>query len=443
MLALDLSIGSTRRRLGGALTAGWAVDDSVIDYDFVNHRYAQNRVVKTLGQALTFTRSGAADWLLADGVTLAAQAATDVIRRDARGALLEPAITVQPTNTAHAGHTVGVIGSGGAHPTRLSGPSTTAGVTVELISVVGNVIRYRCYGTTTTTWQPNFSWISEADDAANGQNWHGSVFARLVAGTWPLSSARSIIQQFQGFTLLGQLVGDGPAVTAASMGDFTWRRYWTNATLNNASVNRCRFFFTGNANVASGVAVDFTIEFQLPQRYIIPAAYGTTTGAGVSPVISPASGTVTQAAETLTTPLAVHSAGTIVMEAVRPLVAPTSAGLFAIHEANVASANTQFLRINGTNLQFGHAGGAVAQSFAGVSAGATFRVAAAWGGGSAAISINGATAATGSYTAPGAAALLASIGGATFGTNAWGGFIRRVYALQTNVGAAALPALSA
>jgi hypothetical protein len=337
----------------------------------------------------SFLRNSPGRILAADGVTLLPEFSNNVLRREAaRGAVIESGVIAQPCNTAMAGGQVGVIGSGGTAATRVNLPNHTQGVAVEIISIIGNVMRVRCFGTTTAPWNPLFSfWGPSAEAGASvGNWWHNSVSARLVSGTWPLPTVRCSFAEMNGGTVLTTSSGDGPAVTAAAFADGQWRRLWTNLQLAQATVDRTRLFLWASATTGIGIAVDFTIEFQLAMRHqTIPGGIGS----GTSPIVTGTTDPVTRAIEDGRFALApVPAAHTMVFAGRAPSFPPAASSFQTAMRLRGGSLGPRIIRADNRQIIVG-GGGAASVALGQVADGQAFAVAYTTDGTGTSASLNG------------------------------------------------------
>jgi hypothetical protein len=417
-----------------------------IDINLREGWYAENGVYRSIpgtparypATIGTFTRASAADWLNVGLDGLETQAGNNVLRRGpVRGGLFEQGVTAQPCNTAMAGGQVGALGSGGLSPTRMQLPNHLQGVTVEILSIIGNIMRVRCFGTTTAAWNPIFQWQNLASEVGAVQDnwWHTSVFARLVSGVWPVPGIRTSIGEMNGGVSLATLLGDGPVINAGAFADGVWRKLWTNGALQQVMVDRTRTLLWGNATTLVGVAVDFTIEFQLAMRHqTITGGIGS----GLSPILTTDSGTVTRAADQLVVPVSVpETEWTIAGVATMPRT-PNNENdtlLTLIMDAN----NRLTLRRNTTVGQTllptiisagaGHSGTGVTAA----SLGSRFAFCLRRNGTQLSLSINGGAPVNSTPTMPLGAPTEMRVGNNVFGANQWNSFIERMTVFPTAV----------
>ena len=255
MIGSVMGSGLTPARAAAIATAG-----AYLDIDALRESAAG-----VLPAPMAFARSQAADAsataLAADGVTVNYFAA-DVPRFNgvSRRLLQGVQSTNLHTNPLGVGGTPGVIGSGGVAPTAWGVPSITAGVTVEYIGngVTDGVAwtEWHCYGTTTANWQA--LWVlqqSTAIAAAVGQTFAVSLWAQLVAGSWPTGVASLGLAEHDGGTFLGARMG---ASFLPTLGQ--WLRRQEVLTVVPAATNNVRPRFSNNFLLPPGTDVNFRIR---------------------------------------------------------------------------------------------------------------------------------------------------------------------------------------
>lgn len=217
-----------------------------------------------------------------------------VVNGTNRGILIEEERTNFYRNGSLSGAVVGVIGSGGALPTRwnqLGVPDT--GLNIQ---VVGKGTEYgmsyidlRYYGTeaATNTGQGYYLDSNSYVPATLGQTWTASIYARLVAGS---------ITNLTGFNLSvneRDITGAGLNGNTVSLLGATsaMQRYSVTRTFTSPAVERAAFGLGFGAT--AGTAVDFTLRLYAPQLEIGPSP---------TSYISTSSATIARAPEIFTIP---------------------------------------------------------------------------------------------------------------------------------------------
>jgi hypothetical protein len=232
----------------------------------------------------TFTRASTADWINVAGDGLETQAANNVLRRGpVRGALFEQGVTAQPVNSALVG---AVAGSPGTLPTGWG--ATQAGLTREVVSVVGTKIRIRLFGTANAAFCEIRPAATPVASVAQGQRWTGQVLAGLTvnSGTVPGNATIAVNELDSTSTFLTNSTSIGAPLTA------TPRLLFHSRTMTNASVSRTITPIV--IVVTSGQTYDFTVEIE---------AFTTHQGELTSPILTTNSGAVTRAADQLVIPV--------------------------------------------------------------------------------------------------------------------------------------------
>lgn len=330
-----------------------------------------------------------------DGTTLQLFGA-DALRFEgaSRWLLIEGQRTNAHANMRLEGATLGVLGSGGVVPTSLAAPSTAAGVTVEVYAVGTtdniNWVEFAFSGTTTATWGPVFVLQNNANATASlGQTWTASLWFRVTSGTWPTPNIYIGITEYAGASQVATQ-NSGTFISSAS----SWSRRTMTATTAQATVNNVRARLWGNANVASGVAVNFRIRIGWPQLELGPFASTPI----LPPVGSPAAST--RGADLISATLAslgigANGACTVLWSGMMPQAAPASASQ-AIAEISDGTSNNRYIVNNGAggagvNITRINGGASSASSNAGTyTAGTPFAIGAAIdAAGRAALTFNG------------------------------------------------------
>ena len=167
--------------------------------------------------------------------------------------------TNEARNSTAVGGTVGVIGSGGVLPTNWQ--SIPNGLTVEIVSIVGEVVRLRYSGTPTGGFV-NIQYLTGGyAPASPGQIWTGSRYARIVAGTLPAAASNQFDITVHRFDSGNNFLGLSQSATAFSGSTFV-RGVHTSAALPASTA----FLYTAwTVNVNNGVPCDFTVEIASPQ----------------------------------------------------------------------------------------------------------------------------------------------------------------------------------
>ena len=214
---------------------------------------------------LTFSRaqaSGAvATGLAMDGTTWTSYAA-DVPRfvSPANGLLIGGQRTNRVRNPRGEGVTVGTIGSGGAMPTNYS--LNAGGLAVDIVATgtTNGVswVRYRAYGTSTSTALIITFDTTFAIPASASQTWSGSWFYRLVdAPLPPLSHFTRISSRDSG----GAALANGSVAFTPTA---TFQRFDRAQALSSSGSTAYVTFAYSTSNT-TGAAYDWTFEIGWPQ----------------------------------------------------------------------------------------------------------------------------------------------------------------------------------
>jgi hypothetical protein len=167
--------------------------------------------------------------------------------------------TNEARNSTAVGGTVGVIGSGGVLPTNWT--RTASGLTVEIVSIVGESVRLRYSGTPTGTFVDiGLSGPANAT-AVPSQIWTGSRYARLVAGTLPAATGGSFDTTIHIFNSSYAYIGESSSGTSFTGSTFV-RGTHTSAALPAGTASIATYF---RVFVNNGVPCDFTVEIASPQ----------------------------------------------------------------------------------------------------------------------------------------------------------------------------------
>ena len=225
--------------------------------DFINRRRLDSRI--------TFTRASSATYFDANGVLQTA--GNDVPRFDfdpatfaPRGLLIEEQRTNSIRNNTMQG---AVAGTPGTMPTYWSSPSSTGGLTRELVGTgVSNGITYidiRYSGTATVTGalviQPE---NGTAVVAATGQSWSASAWWAIAGGS--TANITGLSQRVTGRSAAGGLLENTDTSVTLSA---TLTRYVASRTMANASTARVTNDLI--LNVGAGATIDITLRIGLPQ----------------------------------------------------------------------------------------------------------------------------------------------------------------------------------
>jgi hypothetical protein len=371
---------------GEAASAGQSFTGSVIDLWLAQNRYQLAGMSETLDVATDFSRSTVADWFAPDGVSLAAQAAIDVLRRDGRGATIEPARTAWG-NADLAG---AAAGSPGTLPTGWGTFSPTGLTRTIVLETVGGVptILIRWQGTATSTAPFYVATTASGTIAASmGQWWTSQSLLQVTRDDVAVTAISQAIQERDGTG--AYLTGGGDNYHSTRL---AWSRRVTARTLTDAATASVIHTVVTTNDVASGTTVDFEIRIGLPNI---------AQGALSNPVRGNDAAT-TRAADLLTIPTwpAPSAVGTAVM--VTGTISPVAT--CRLMEVNNAD-NSQHLAfyLTATNtIEVANISGGGTRSLTGTNLPLTGRnvVALRWGSGSVAASINGALPVSGALTLP-------------------------------------------
>lgn len=226
----------------------------------------------------------------------------------ALGLSLEGARTNSARSGACAGAALGLIGSGGSLPTNMAvsiNPLPGISVDVQDFGAYRGLVKVklRFFGTPTSSGSSAivFSGDNGLISAAAGQTWTWSTFLRLAGGSLDGLGSNGLylsINERQGSTAVANS-SSGPI--ALPGGELIEQRYEVSRTLTEALTDRVsgEVRFHGN----SGVPLDFTIEFAVPQVEAGPFASSVMLSSGAA---------LTRAADTETYgPVAVYDAGDV------------------------------------------------------------------------------------------------------------------------------------
>lgn len=310
-------------------------------------RYAASRTIVAPGALIgsaTFTRSQAAGVestsLGTDDATWGAFAA-DVPRFYGadRPLLIEGQRTNTFPNPRLAG---GTPGTPGTQPTSISAWLMTVGLSVEYVQNVTanglNGVRYRISGTATGSGTQTLTLAPALTGyaASPGQNWTGSVFAALSAGSLTnVTAVRLITTARQGTGTAAQIT-----TTMNTTLSSTIRRY--RGTVLNAPATTTGVTHSITVVVVAG-AVDLTLDLFWPQ--LEQGAFATT------PVLPPVGtpGASTRGADIESHTLAglglqANGAGTILLRGMLPQSAPTGVNQMLLQVDGGTDANRYVVR---------------------------------------------------------------------------------------------------
>ena len=288
--------------------SGAAIARPTFSRDFAGEKTLNNGT----GPAITFTRASNATFFDASGTLQTA--ANDTPRFDhdpatgaSRGLLIEESRTNSIRNSQAGGSTNGVIGSGGALPTNMSGGATANGVSTQVMgSGTENGLSYVDYKISGTpaangTMFLNFEQSGQIA-VSSGQTWTESVYVKLALGS--VTNATVGIN-LGSRTSAGVPTGDGTLVnftpTSASLA--TQRRTVTR-TYNDATT---AFAFPDVRVVyTNGNPIDLTLRIAAPQleqgafaTSYIPTTSAAATRSADSAVVTPISSFYNQSEGTL------------------------------------------------------------------------------------------------------------------------------------------------
>ena len=232
----------------------------------------------------------------------------DPVTLAARGLLIEEARTNSIRNSTATGAVAGIPGSGGTAPTNWAIAGTSGGLTRQIMGTgVEEGIPYidlRIFGTDGTYGDISFD--SGTIAAASGQSWAGSVYLRLMAGSFTnLASASLILYGTPNFTDNNMV-----SIKTITNAPLKGQRLAVTKTLTDGTTTGIspRLAFTPGAG-----AVDITLRIGLPQ--LEAGAFVT------SPVLTTGSATASRAADVAVistlTPWYNASEGTLMVEASR------------------------------------------------------------------------------------------------------------------------------
>jgi hypothetical protein len=299
----------------------------------------------TIFSPLTFTRTQASaassSYFGVNGAAFTAAADTPRYNGEAQRLLIEGARTNNVRNPRCEGVVLGVLGSGGALPTRWS--HTSGGLTCTVLAFGRqngvDYVRLRFAGTATSTFgrvdfEPN-----NGVAALPSQAWANSMFVALIEAPAPANILRHAML---GLTSGGAVVAGnnfGATITATSA--FT-RHVQLQSLTSAATIANVIYGF--NYGMTVGVAYDFTVDIGWPQMEL---------GAFASMPILPAVGTPAAAArgpDLITAPLGslglpAGGAGTYLFSGVIGQAAPSAANqvIFCIDDG---TASNQYLLRN-------------------------------------------------------------------------------------------------
>lgn len=237
----------------------------------------------------SFTRASAGTYINDAGQLV--QAAAGVPRFDwssgKRRLLLEAASVNQLPWSGNAGAVVGTLGTGGTGvlPSGTVMTLNYSGITIEVVAV-GETdgipwTEYRIHGTNNSggVAYPDIR-PSTQPSAVSGQTWTYSLYAALIAGSWPIaaSGGHIAIGEFSSSSYLASSVGQVIS---------SWGRYAVTRALSNPATTSARGFIS--LNIGIGETCDFTfrvgglqLEQQASATSYIPTAGATATRAADS-----------------------------------------------------------------------------------------------------------------------------------------------------------------
>ena len=259
VLRIGLRDGSLRR---GGLRPGLG-GGSLFTIASLDLRFAEQ---KTLDSRITFTRASSGTFVDSAGVIQTAT--TNVPRFDhnpttgeSLGLLVEEARTNSIRNNTMVG---AVAGTPGTLPTNWSVATSATGLSSQIIGTgTESGIAYidiKWTGTPSTSGAIQHLFEANTNTAAiSGQNWTASVYQRLVGGTIPGSTSLLVVERSAANVFLTSSSTSTTTTDSALIN----QRFIHSRTLNNASTAYVNARL--DVNVASGVAIDFTLRIGLPQ----------------------------------------------------------------------------------------------------------------------------------------------------------------------------------
>lgn len=219
----------------------------------------------------TFSRASAAQYF-GSGLTLAT-AANDVPRfaydpagGGLQGLLNEPAATNSIRNASASGASVGTPGT---PPTNWSFTSSINNITRTVVGTGTEDgipyldVRYAGTPSASSSLSMFFEGSALQVPASSGQTWTGSVFLRLVGGSWSNLVGGGINQYVTERDSGGGSVAGSSAVRVPTSAALKTQLFDLSRTLNNVST----VALTGTIGVTytNGNAIDFTVRIGLPQ----------------------------------------------------------------------------------------------------------------------------------------------------------------------------------
>jgi hypothetical protein len=354
-------------------------------------------VSKAFSDIITFSRGSAATRVNASGLVESVAAGAprfdfDPITLAARGLLIEEARTNSIRNNTMVG---AVAGTPGTAPTNWFSAATTNGLNRQIVGTgTANGITYidiRYSGTTTAGTFVNFAG-PEGNTfiaATNGQAWTSSSWVAVVGGSTANLTGLSVRTRFSdaGGVELTQAAADLLGATS------TMQRFSVALTAANASTAFVATNFSFSFN--NGVAIDITLRIGLPQLEL---------GAFATSVIPTTTTALTRAADVASvntlSPWYNASAGTLYAEVGSAPVNNIVQSAWEFND-NLGGGAGRIVarRTAGGNLATFVVSGGVTQadvaSAATAAASSTYKFASAWTAGDEGVSLNGATAVTG------------------------------------------------
>lgn len=217
-----------------------------------------------LPPGFTHTRASKATYF--DSTGTLQEAANDVPRFDYdpvtlafRGLLIEDAKTNYITNPRAEGAVAGTPGTLPTNWSQYAGGGLTRAVVATGTEYGMTYVDIRWSGTATSNAENTIYFPSPSSNAAQGQQWCASVFARLVGGS--LANLNGVsLRLFELNNVGGYLVESGASMALTS----TLTRYSIPRQLTSATVAFATSQVTVNATGA-GAVVDLTIRYYCPQ----------------------------------------------------------------------------------------------------------------------------------------------------------------------------------
>lgn len=360
----------------------------------------------------------------------------DPVTLAARGLLIEEARTNSIRNSTATGAVAGIPGSGGTAPTNWAIAGTSGGLTRQIMGTgVEEGIPYidlRIFGTDGTYGDISFD--SGTIAAASGQSWAGSVYLRLMAGSFTnLASASLILYGVPNFTDNGML-----SIKTITNAPLKGQRLAVTKTLADGTTTSIspRLAFTPGAG-----AVDITLRIGLPQ--LEAGAFVT------SPVLTTGSATATRAADVAVigtlTPWYNASEGAMLAE-FDLIRSPPPATQYAVAFDDGTASNMMALYVDSIAQCLGFiTTGLVTQAqllgASGIGGGAVVKAAMAYKINDAALAVNGAAAvADATVTIPTVTKF--NIGNRSDGARQFSGHIRRVKYFNSRLANATLQSIT-